>query len=76
MNHDYLEQYAWKILGARYIHEPRPLSERIDVEASIQHSLEEREALYMRINGIKPVLANYWQLPVSQRAQIRQSIGK
>lgn len=45
-------------------------------EQAIQRTLDEREALYMDLNGIKPTMANYWQLPETQRQAVKQQIGK
>lgn len=74
-NHDYLEQYAHKIGSYAYDETIKPLAERIDVEAAIRRSLDEREALFKRLNGIKPMLANYWSLPVAERDMVRQERG-
>lgn len=46
MNHDYLEQYAWQIIGPYDMETIKPLAERIDVEGWIAYFHEEREALY------------------------------
>lgn len=45
-------------------------------EQAIQRTLDEREALYMDLNGIKPTMANYWSLPEAQRQMVKQQIGK
>jgi uncharacterized protein (DUF488 family) len=37
---------------------------------------DEREALYMNLNNIKPAMAEYWHLPTAQQKQVRQQIGK
>lgn len=74
-NRDYLEAYAWKIIGPYELETVKPLAERIDVEAAIRRSLDEREALYKRLNGIKPTLANYWSLPTAERDMVRQDGG-
>lgn len=71
MSRDYLEQWAWKI-GFYDDGMIKPLAERIDVEAAIRLSLDEREALYKRLNGIKPTLASYWSLPVAEKRMVRQ----
>lgn len=44
-------------------------------QASVQMQ-EEREALYMRLNNIQPSTADYWHLPVSQQAAIRQGMSR
>lgn len=74
-NRDYLEQYAHKIGAYAYDVREKPLAERIDIGATIRLSLEEREALYKRLNGIKPTLANYWSLPVAEKRMVRQDGG-
>lgn len=74
-NRDYLEQYAHKIGAYAYDVREKPLHKRIDVEAAIRQALDEREALYKRLNGIKPTLANYWSLPVVEKRMVRQDGG-
>lgn len=74
MNRDYLETWAWKI-GFYDDGMIKPVSERIDVEAAIQRSLDEREALYMRLNGIRSNIADYWLLPEAQQRKVRAEIG-
>lgn len=45
-------------------------------EQTIQSALDEREALSMALNEIRPAMADYWRLPVSWQALVRQQIGK
>lgn len=69
---EYLETYAWKILGPYTPETVKPLAERIDVEAAIQHWHEKREALYKQINEIQPALARYWMLLPDEQDMIRR----
>jgi hypothetical protein len=71
MSTDY-ESWAWKILGRHTNETLTPLSERFDVEAAIARSLEEREALYRRLNNIKPSLATYWSLPEVEKQMLHK----
>ena len=78
-NREYLERYAFEILGVRYFvkgENMQSLAERIDVEKMIQQSLDEREALYMQLNDIQPTTADHWSLPDAQQAMVRQQIGR
>lgn len=43
-----------------------------EIEAVIQRSLEEREALEMELSGRQPEIAEYWRLPEAQRRMIRE----
>lgn len=74
-NRDYLEQYAHKIGAYAYDVREKPLHKRMDVQSAIRRSLDEREALYKRLNGIQPTLASYWSLPVAERDMVRQERG-
>lgn len=74
-NLEYLEQWAWKIIGPYNPDTLKPLAERMDVEAAIQRSLEEREALYKQLNGVKPTTAKYWLLPAAEQRMVRQEAG-
>lgn len=77
VNRDYLETYAWRILGPGYINaKGKTLSERINVEECIERSLEEREALYMKLNNVTPPLSDYWQLSAAKVTLLRQQIGR
>lgn len=75
MKRDYLEQYAAQIIGPYDMETIKPLAERIDVDGWIAYWLEEREALYKQLNGIKPTLANYWSLPTAEKRMVRQERG-
>lgn len=74
-NRNYLEAWAYKIGFYAYDVRAKPLHKRMDVQAAIRRSLDEREALYKRLNGIQPTLASYWSLPVAERDMVRQERG-
>lgn len=44
-------------------------------EQTLNTLRDEREALYKQLNGIKPVMANYWSLSVSEQRLVRQEKG-
>lgn len=70
--HDYLERWAWKIIGVSDKAMLIPLHERIDVAREIQRWREERETLYQQLNGLKPVLKQYWFLSPSDQERVRR----
>lgn len=45
-------------------------------ELTLQKLRDEREALYLELNGVKPTMANYWSLDVAQKDLVKQGVGK
>ena len=45
-------------------------------EQALERMRDEREALYMSLNNIKPALASYWLLSDAQQKQVRLQLGK
>lgn len=51
---------------SRYCHKHQATLERLQAE---------RETLYQSLNDIKPVMQNYWSLPVSEQQRVRREAG-